>query len=256
MGLPVLTPPSPGLYTLRLSLPSFDASTTSKVVEVKTGPFLTSLNSPQLLSAAYTLESTWLHLITSEPADISLKVVNTGGAVWLANAKGDKGAVHLGWRWFRGDREVLNTSGRESLQYDVFPGQAYEFTARIAPPLEPGEYILELGLVSEHVAWFSEQGVKPVTVAVRVVNPPGDDFEHLLAKQLKAVGDSPHLSIATDRPRYRRGDVLNVTVDLVNSERSRPVDAYLALAWPDGRFSFWDGNGFSLYTSGRCDVLP
>jgi len=78
-----------------------------------------------------------------------------------------------------------------------------------------------------------------------------DDFEHLLAKQFKAVGDSPHLSIATDRPRYRRGDVLNVTVDLVNSESSHTVDAYLALAWPDGRLFFWDGNGFSLYTSGR-----
>lgn len=169
MGLSVLTPSSPGLYTLRLHFPAFDISIAPKVVEVKTGPFLTSFNSPRLLSAAYSLESPWLHLITSEPADISLKVMNTGGAVWLANAKGDKGAVYLGWRWFRGDREVPNTSGRESLQYDVFPGQAYEFTTRVAPPLEPGEYILELGLVSEHVAWLSEQGVKPLAVAGRVV---------------------------------------------------------------------------------------
>lgn len=177
MGLPVLTPSSPGLYTLRLHFPAFDISTAPKVVEVKTGPFLTSFNSPQLLSAAYSLESTWLHLIASEFTDISLKVVNTGEAVWLANAEGDKGAVRLGWRWFRGDREVSNTSGRELLQYDVFPGQGYEFTARIVPPQEPGEYILELGLVSEYVAWLSDQGVKPLVVAVRVVKHSGEDFK-------------------------------------------------------------------------------
>lgn len=87
-------------------------------------------------------------------------------------------------------------------------------------------------------------------VAVRLHPPPSYDFERVLAKHLKAIDHPPQLTIATDRPRYRRADVLNVTVDLVNSDRSRPVDAYLALAWPDGSLSFWDGNGFSLYTRG------
>lgn len=77
-----------------------------------------------------------------------------------------------------------------------------------------------------------------------------DNFESLLAKQVKAVGDPPHLFIATDRPRYRLGDVLRLTADLVNPASLRVIDGYLALRGPDGRVSFYDGQGFSLYSRG------
>jgi len=197
----------------------------------------TSLDEPQKLAASYTL----IRLVPGtllSPSGVlhaQVKVRNTGQAVWLARAKGDRGAVRLGWRWFKGNQEIVFASGREGLRYDVFPGQSYEFKVRIAPPMESGEYTLELGLVSELVAWFSDQGVEPLKVTVRVVNPPGDDFERLPAKLFKAVGDPPRLAIATDRPRYRRGDSLRLTADLVNPGSSRVIDGYLALRGPDGR---------------------
>jgi hypothetical protein len=148
------------------------------------------------------------------------------------------------------DHEVPSTSGWESLRYNVFPGQEFEFSRKIAPPLEPGEYILELGLVSEHVAWFSDQGIEPLKVAVRVLDAPGIDVERLLVKQLKVVENPPRLAIATDKSWYRRGDALHLTVQLVNSDSSRAIDVYLALSTSDGKVSFYDGRRFSVYAHG------
>jgi hypothetical protein len=115
--------------------------------------------------------------ITSEPVHISLKVVNSGAAVWLANAEGDRGAVRLGWRWFKGGQYVRSTEGREVLHYDVFPGQQYEFSLTMTAPKEPGQYTLVLGMVNEKVNWFSDLGVKPVEIAVRVISGSAG-FEH------------------------------------------------------------------------------
>jgi hypothetical protein len=126
-----------------------------------------------LLSAAYVLEAPSSQVIASGNIEVTLEVMNTGGVVWPATAKDDRGEVRLGWRWLKGPEGVpLTEEGREHLQYDVFPGQAYRFQATINPPSEPGEYTLELGLVSELVTWFSDQGVAPLQLAVRVPRVP------------------------------------------------------------------------------------
>ena len=97
-----------------------------------------------------------------------MTAVNDGRAVWLAGAKQVRGMVQLGWRWLWEGTEVPETSGRQALAYDVFPGQSYAFTASLTPPHRAGDYVLELGLVM--------------------------------------------------------------------------VDVYLALVWPDGQVSFWNGD--------------
>jgi hypothetical protein len=102
---------------------------------------------------------------------VPFSALNTGEAIWLARAEDEKGAVRLGWRWFKGEQEVLNAQGRERLGDDIFPGQSYEFRARIKPPVEAGEYTLELGLVSEFLTWFSDQGSRPLRIAVTVHAP-------------------------------------------------------------------------------------
>jgi hypothetical protein len=106
--------------------------------------------------------------ITSSAIDVTLQATNTGQGVWLAAAKDDRGKVRLAWRWFRGKDDVPFKEGREDLQYDVFPGQAYRFKTRINAPLEAGVYTLELGLVCELLTWFSDRGVPGFTFTVRV----------------------------------------------------------------------------------------
>jgi hypothetical protein len=198
--------------------------------------------SPRLAASYYLTElfpgSTVRHDPCRSPSlSVSVTAVNDGSAVWLASARQGRGMVQLGWRWLREGTEVPETSGRQALAYDVFPGQSYAFTANMTPSPRAGDYVLELGLVSEHVTWFSDQGSAPLTVALRVV-----DAEGFRAEPSQAVSDPPQLVISTPRPRYRQGEVLEMRGDLVNADRERTVDVYLALVWPDGQVSFWNGN--------------
>ena len=167
-SLPIRIPPAPGQYRLSLDVPTLGLKAPPKLVQVSSNAYQTSANASQSLSAAYVLEEPSSQTITSSIIDVTLQTTNTGQAVWLADAKGEKGKVRLGWRWFRGKNGVPFKEGREDLRYDVFPGQAYRFKAKIKAPLEPGEYTLELGLVCELLTWFSDRGVAPFTFAVSV----------------------------------------------------------------------------------------
>jgi protein O-mannosyl-transferase len=133
----------------------------------------TSRDAPHKLAASYRL----LHLnpgpslSADEYLTLHLSALNTGEAIWLARAEDEKGAVRLGWRWFKEEQEIPNIQGREQLGYDVFPKQWYEFQARISPPVEAGEYTLELGLVSEFLTWFIDQGSRSLRIPVTVHTP-------------------------------------------------------------------------------------
>jgi Dolichyl-phosphate-mannose-protein mannosyltransferase len=136
--------------------------------------FPTSRDAPHKLAAFY-------HLNSLEPGATLLpggfllcrvNVMNTGGAVWLDRAQWEKGEVRLRWRWFEEEHERPFMEGGWLLGYDVLPGQAYEFTIEIATPRNPGNYVLELGLVSMQVTSFADQGTAPLRVPIRVTAPP------------------------------------------------------------------------------------
>jgi hypothetical protein len=170
LDLPVQTPALPGHYLLTVQLPAFHRKTAPRQVELTGDPFPTSLHNPQLLSAAYAGEGLQPHMILTRPVPIAIKAINTGRATWLAQTEDGMGAVRLGLRWRKGSQGIPSLKDREFLKYDVFPGDEITFHTEISPPMESGDYTLELGLVSEFVTWFSDQGVEPLRVAVRVVH--------------------------------------------------------------------------------------
>jgi hypothetical protein len=59
--------------------------------------------------------------------------------------------------------------GRATLPFNVFPQKTHEFRVTIRPPGEPGTYLLEIGLVDEWLAWFSDLGTPPIRSTVTVV---------------------------------------------------------------------------------------
>jgi hypothetical protein len=194
-------------------------------------------DSPGSLAASYEVGPVPAEVMSGERFVVSLSAANIGGEVWQPAAPGDHGAVRLGWRWYRGDQEVA--AGHEILLSGVAPGQAAELRARIIAPVEPGEYTLELGIVSEKVAWFGEPGQKPLRFPVRVLPL---EVRRMLAEPTGRTAPAPVATIVTDRSSYRGGDRLQLAVALAYPHHPRAFDAYLILEPPAGPPLFFDGH--------------
>jgi Dolichyl-phosphate-mannose-protein mannosyltransferase len=163
-----------GWVRLRTDGEEFDSSSSDPCMPSKLARHApTSRDAPHKVAASYRLLrlNPGPSLSADEFLTLHLSALNTGEAIWLARAEDEKGAVRLGWRWFKGEQEIPNTQGRERLGYDVLPKQWYEFQARISPPVEAGEYTLELGLVSEFLTWFIDQGSRSLRIPVTVHTP-------------------------------------------------------------------------------------
>ncbi|HEV8437219.1 MAG TPA: glycosyltransferase family 39 protein [Methylomirabilota bacterium] len=129
----------------------------------------TSRTAPDLLAASYRPHLT-VPLVTapSKALTVSLVATNDGRSLWLATARGDKGQVGLAWSWLKDGRAIPGHEGRVVLCSDVLSGQSYEFVFLVDTPSEAGVYHLTLGLVDEHIRWFSDNGVPPVRLVVEV----------------------------------------------------------------------------------------
>jgi hypothetical protein len=116
-------------------------------------------------------------LRAGEKATIQVKVKNSSGILWYARgakvtASSDtKFILAAGDRWFNAADEKLVTDmdGRHGLNKDLRPGEETEIPLTITAPKEPGNYILEVDLVQEQVAWFHDKGSPTARTKVTVV---------------------------------------------------------------------------------------
>jgi hypothetical protein len=132
-----------------------------------------------LLAADYHLDAPLpAGLYAGEALIVEVTLRNTGRAPWLT---GGAHPVRLGYRWLnRRGEPVVADGGRALLPAPVPPGMAARAEIRVESPPEPGSYALEVELLEEGVAWFSQRGVGPQrqgvagapTPAVCAVPPP------------------------------------------------------------------------------------
>jgi ubiquinone/menaquinone biosynthesis C-methylase UbiE len=108
---------------------------------------------PSLRAAPGSSLPTWVH------------VKNVSDQVWRA--------VYLGnhWRDVKG-RLLVNDDGRALLEAGVKPGQEINVELKVKAPTAPGDYLLELDLVQEFVAWFGDRGSATTIVPVRIAVSP------------------------------------------------------------------------------------
>jgi len=115
-------------------------------------------------------------LRSGQKETVRVKVRNASDVIWWARG----GAVNMrpdnkfylaaGNRWLKSDGSLLtNMDGRYGLNKDLKPGEETEVPLLVTAPKDPGDYTLEVDLVQEGVAWFSEKGSATAKVKVTVV---------------------------------------------------------------------------------------
>jgi SAM-dependent methyltransferase len=104
-----------------------------------------------------------------ETVNVRLVLENRGDAVWTSSSQFPVlASYHLHRRTGPDTVLVAFDNPRTRLPHEIGPGEQANATVQLAP-LEPGQYVVELDLVHEYVAWFRSKGMRLPTLDVRVV---------------------------------------------------------------------------------------
>jgi SAM-dependent methyltransferase len=123
----------------------------------------TAVGGPLPASSYRARLTTTANTLSAEPgAQITLDVVAENGSsqVWpaLPDARGHR-QICVANHWLHDDGELLRRDdGRCPLPFDVAPAASASVMLVVTAPQADGRYLLELDLVQEDVAWFSETG--------------------------------------------------------------------------------------------------
>lgn len=127
--------------------------------------------------AEITLASPPARLRAGEKTTLQVRIRNASDAMWYARgaevntSPSNKFYLAAGDRWLSAGDEKLVTDmdGRYGLNRDLKPGEETELPLLITAPKEPGDYLLEVDLLQEQVAWFHEKGSPMARTKVTVV---------------------------------------------------------------------------------------
>lgn len=115
-------------------------------------------------------------LRTGEVRVITIAVKNNSNAVWwrrggqTTDRTDNKFYIAAANRWLDKDGKLTSeTEGHNGIPKDLKPGEETEMTLQITAPKQPGEWTMQLDMVQEGVAWFSEKGSPVTNIKVQVV---------------------------------------------------------------------------------------
>jgi hypothetical protein len=109
-------------------------------------------------------------MTAGQQATIQVKLKNGSDVAWPAAGDADgKYQVKLGNHWLDSkSKPVVVDDGRALLPADLQPGAEIELPLIVNAPAKPGDYILELDIVQENVAWSGDKGSDTFKVKVQV----------------------------------------------------------------------------------------
>jgi hypothetical protein len=100
-------------------------------------------------------------------ARATVQLLNRSWRVWDSAADS---AVLVSYHWHDSSGRVVVADGlRSPLPRPMAPGDRLTTAFRFHCPATPGRYTLAIDLVHEGVTWFSQAGVPPLEVSIRVV---------------------------------------------------------------------------------------
>jgi hypothetical protein len=182
---------------------------------------------------------------------VTVDVQNIGSVVWLRQSPSG-GTVKFGWRWVRqvgrsgelaagGPVLPSELEGRGPvLATDILPGSQVKFVASILAPPEPGVYQLELGMVSENVAWFSGDMWMPIRVSIEVVGESTCPFERALTVMADDREPPLHVQLVADSTVLKADEVFSARLNIANLGPARVLYPAIVLRWPSDKYSFID----------------
>lgn len=102
--------------------------------------------------------------------NFQIKIKNMSSVTWQKeNVLTRKYPIRLAYHWLSKKGDLIVFDGRRTaFPQDLGPGEEVVLNAAIIAPTEPGEYLLELDLVQENVAWFKDKGSKTIQIPVNV----------------------------------------------------------------------------------------
>ena len=142
----------------------------------KPGPRIAGPLPDNAFKAQLTLPDPPTKLRAGQKETVQVRLKNASQVFWWArgaefNDRPDNMFyIAAGNRWLKPDGSlVTNMDGRYGISANLKPGEETEVPLGITAPKEPGEYILEVDLVQEAVAWFSDKGSPTARAKVTVV---------------------------------------------------------------------------------------
>jgi hypothetical protein len=115
-------------------------------------------------------------LRTGQKETVSIKVKNASDVTWwpiggeTTDRKDNKYYIAAGNRWLDKDGKLTTEmEGHNAIPKPLKPGEETDMTLLVTAPKTPGEYIFNLDLVQEGVAWFEEKGSTTTKVKVTIV---------------------------------------------------------------------------------------
>jgi O-antigen biosynthesis protein len=95
---------------------------------------------------------------------LRIELTNTGTIPWLNFGLHP---VRLSYHWRAANAAMAVHDGlRAGFRDPIAPGESATVELRVVAPPEPGQYELQLDLLEEGIAWFSDRGVQPLAIAV------------------------------------------------------------------------------------------
>lgn len=109
-------------------------------------------------------------LAPGQRADLTVRVKNASDATWPLRGREGDGIyqVNLGDRWIGPEDRDLKVDERAFLPQAVKPGETVEISFPIIAPDGTGDFVVEIDMVQEGIAWFAQKGSEPARLKIKV----------------------------------------------------------------------------------------
>jgi len=121
----------------------------------------------QVFAAQYSAADNQWNAPKSTLFTLPITFKNVSASAWSSHTA--EQPVRASYHWLDLEKNMLIFEGaRTSFPSDVTPGAKQTIDLQVKPPEQKGQYILQVTMVQEGVAWFEQQYVTPLELKINI----------------------------------------------------------------------------------------